>query len=149
MIGAARIEQIPSNRQISTSTRVSNSALSQRRGLASRTQAPLNPLATSTDAPTCGALLPTDERQVIPFSPSSATAAPVPRVMEQARLAISVRAAFKSPPRDLNSYCTVVETAASRTGPEPPVASAPDSRLNATPNRGPLVISDPRENAES
>src|SRR5438445_7071198 len=100
---------MPSCRQTPASTRASDSVSSQRSAWPALMHSPLNPELMLTDAPISGAMDPAMARQVMPSSPANATAAPVPRVIEQARLAISFSAAFRSPPRDWNSYCTVVE----------------------------------------
>src|SRR5215472_5634875 len=132
--------------QASVFARGSEAASSQRKGRLTRMHSPLNPLLVSTSLPILGTLRPATARQVIPRSPANATAAPVPRVMEQARFAISVRAAYRSPPRDLNSYCTVVETASVDSVAE---CDAPDSvsRLNAT--AAVWFLGDPPPNGES
>src|SRR5215472_6887722 len=144
-MGAARIDRISKSWQASAFALGSETASSQRRGRPTRMHSPLNPLLISTSLPISETLRPATARQVIPCSPANATAAPVPRVMEQARLAISVRAAFRSPSRDLNSYCTVVETASD------PLAEcdAPDSvsRFNAT--TAVWFLGEPPPNAES
>src|SRR5438105_1986947 len=110
--GAASMDLKPSNRQASASTRPSDSESSQRSGRPRRMHSPLKPELTLTRAPTGGADLPATARQVMPPSPAKATAAPVPRVIEQARLAISLNAAPISPATDWNSYRTVGEAQA-------------------------------------
>ena len=107
--GAARMERISNWRQARASTRGSSSASSQRSGFPRRMHSPLKPLATSSSVPIGRTVVPATARQTMPVSLLSATAAPVPRVIEHARPTISVSAAFKSPPSDLNSYCTLVE----------------------------------------
>src|SRR6266568_1814242 len=100
----------------------------------------------STGAPISGAVVPAIARHIIPLSPTRATAAPVPRVIEQARLAINVKATFTSASRDLNSYCTEVETVET-----PPDTDESDSgsRLKATPEELPEFPAAPRLKAES
>src|SRR5215469_2772244 len=112
-MGAARMDRMPKRRHASASARESESESSQRRARAQRTHSPVNPESTFTRAPVWGTLSPATARHAIPFSPDNAIAAPLPRVMEQARLAIKARAAFRSVPSDLNSYCTVVDETAS------------------------------------
>src|SRR5579864_5412295 len=103
-MGAARTDLISRYSHASVLALGSEAASSQRKGRSWRMHSPLNPLSTSTSLPILGTLLPATARQVMPRSPDRATAAPVPRVIEQARLAIRVKAALRSPPRDLNSY---------------------------------------------
>src|SRR5437763_8635320 len=90
---------------------------------------PLKPVVTSTSVPIGRTVSPATARQTIPVSLVNATAAPVPRVIEHARLTINVSAAFKSPPSDLNSYCTLVDVDPL---PLPPFCGCA-SRLNAKP----------------
>src|SRR5205823_2185323 len=109
--------------------------------------APVNPVLTFTAAPIGGTLLPATARHLITgvwlassgdrvlrisVPSTSATAAPVPRVMEHARLAINVSAAVRSPVSDLNSYCTVVEVEADKFGPDSTSCAGSGSRLSAT-----------------
>src|SRR5258708_18073184 len=105
------MERIPSCRQAWLSTRLSDSVSSHRKGRKARTHSPVNPDVMSTSVPRYGAADPATARQVMPSAPARATAAPVPRVIEHARLAIKVKAAFRSAPSDLNSYWTQVERA--------------------------------------
>src|SRR5213076_3562474 len=102
-------ERMPSCRQTSASTRACDSVSSQRSAWPALMHSPLNPELMLTDAPISGAMDPAMARQVMPSSPANATAAPVPRVIEHARLAIRFNAAFRSPLSDWNSYCTLVE----------------------------------------
>src|SRR5262249_4938996 len=148
MTGAARMDLSPSQRQASASTRLSDSVSSQRSGRASFMHSPLNPELISTCAPIGGAVVPATARHVMPFSPAMATAAPVPLVIEQAGLAISLSAALMSLPKDWNSYCAVVDVTGflGMQG----EASGSASRLSATPlAECPLPLPPLARNAES
>src|SRR5438552_2939080 len=109
LTGAARIERISSQLQLSVFTRGSVCASSQRRALPLRIHSPENPEVISSFEPSAGVFFPTLARHIIEPLWASAMAAPVPRVSEHARALIRRSARFRSEPSEPNSYWTVVD----------------------------------------
>lgn len=93
-IGVARMDRIPSARQLSPSIRGSVSASSHRSKVPLRTHSPEKPDAASNRYPTGGALSPMLARHTSASSSRIAMTAPLPLVSNNARVATSCKAAF-------------------------------------------------------